>query len=454
MGENTLRKKRNIVIITLLLLLTFLMACNDNKGFEKGKENEANPNEELNKEENEVNETADDITINWMYPWGEERFMELMGDDIEKQFPHITINVLDGNADHPESIEDLIASKNIPDIITTGQTKQIQILEEYGLASNLDDLIEEYGFDLDRIEPTIIEYTRRLDPNMENGLYAIQHSRPTWSLFYDKDVFDLLGEDYPTDGMTWTEVVELGKKMTRELNGVQYRGLDLDIDDSPYTQFSQNSIEPETNEVIIEDSEAYKKYLELIKEVVEIPGNYSDDNPLRHWGGELENGNIAMTPIRTNWGFLRNSDSFDIVTYPVWEGYEDTNPEPNGASWMIAEQSEYKKEAIAIIDFLLSDEVQAELSKEADVEGGASVLVNSKIHDVFGEYDENLQSKHLESLFMYEYAVGPEKRSKYSDDVLSTAPVDLIESGKDINEFIRILQEQAEENVRSQMESE
>lgn len=447
------RTPRLLFTIVLLTLLVVVTSCGNNQENNGGNNNNSNKNKENNNEEKQKEE-AEDITIKWMYPWGEDRFMELMGDDIMAQFPHIKIEVLDGNADHPESIEDLIAAKNIPDIITTGQTKQISVLDEYDLSYNLDELIEKTGFDLDRIEPTIIEYTRRLDPNMENGLYAIPHSRPTWSLLYDKDVFDLLGENYPEDGMTWDEVVDLARNLTREVNGVQYRGLDLDIDDSAYTQFSQNSIDPETNEVHISDSEAYRKYLELVKEVVEIPGNYSDDTPLRHWGGELGKGDIAMTPIRTNWGALQDNESFDIVTYPVWEGYEGINPEPNGASWMITKQSENKEELLEIIDYLLSDEVQMEFSKKGDVEGGASVLVNPEVHKAFAEYNDKLANKNLESLFKYEYAVGPEKRSKYTDEVLSSAPIELIETGKDINEFLRVIQEEAEENVRSQMESE
>jgi len=439
--------------VICFIILFFLAACGDTNNHTNNNNSDTNTNVSDNVEENNSDDVDKDITINWMYPWGEERFMEMMGDDIEDTFPHVTINVLEGNADHPESIENLIADDKITDIVTTGQLRQISVLEEYGLAYDLDDLIEESDFDLERIEPTIIEYTRNLDPNNEHGLYAIPHSRPTWGLFYDKDVFDTLGESYPEDGMTWEEVIELARKLTKEIDGVQYRGLDLDIGISPYTQFSQNSVDPETNEVLIKESEAYKRYLQMIKDVVDIPGNYNDDTPLTHWGGELENGNIAMTPIRSNWGYLEN-ENIDIATYPVWEGYEGINPEPNGAAWMITEPGNHKEEILKIIDYVLSDEVQMELSKEGDVEGGASVLVNPDIHEVFGEYNEAYADKHLPALFEYEYAVGPEKRAKYSDDVISSAPEEFIESGKDINEFLRILQEEAEENVRSQIESE
>ncbi len=65
-----------------------------------------------------------------------------------------------------------------------------------------------------------------------------------------------------------------------------------------------------------------------------------------------------------------------------------------------------------------------------------------------------LSGKNLNALFKLTPATGPEKSAQYGDGVISTAPTEYVNSGKDINEFLRILQEQAEENVRRQMEQE
>lgn len=426
--------------IISLFALAAMAACGNTTQGEK------EPGEKPEKEQEQ-----EQVTIKWAYQSGEEIFEERIGQYIKDKFPHVKIEVQNAGTDHPESLEQLVAAGKTPDIVTTNVTYTGH-LAKYELTYDISDLIEETNFDLERFEPSFIEFARNQDPLQEKGLVVIPMTRPAYSLHYNKDVFDVLGEDYPTDGMTWEEVTELAKKLTREVNGVQYRGLDLDTPYDAYTQFSQASIDPETDEVVITTSEAFRRYLELIGEVTSIPGNYPSENPgdlLHNWGEEFSKGNVAMTPNGTNFGWLEE-DNIDIATYPVWEGYEGIAPQPRGEAHAITAPSEHKEIALEIIDHLLSKEVQLALSKE----GIASPLADQEIHDAYYESKPELQEKHMASIFMNGYATGLEKRSKYGDGVITMAGIEYVNSGKDINEFLRILQEQAEENVRTQKESE
>lgn len=425
------------MLLVAMLALLLITACGSNKS---------------SAGDGEGNSDGEKITIKWAHQWGEDHFNEGIGKDLKEKFPNINIEIQEAGTDHSETLEDLVAAKDSPDIVSMGVVTHMNFLDDLGLAYNMDELIEESGFDLDRLEPSIVKYARNQDPNEEDGLYAIPNSRPTWSLHYNKDVFDLLGVSYPTDGMTWSEVIDLAKDVTREMNGVQYRGLDIDTPYDAFTQFSQTAVDPETDEVNITESEAYRRYLEMVGDVVAIPGNYPTDKPgdlLHNWGEEFGKGEVAMTPVATNHGWLEK-DNLDIVTYPVWEGYEDTNPEPNGGAYAITEPSEHKEEAMEMIEYLLSDEYQMKISKE----GQASVLVDDEINAAFAEDKPEFQDNNLESLFKYEYATGPEEESKYAGGVLWEAPIDYVNSGKDINDFLRTLQEEEEENIRSLKESE
>lgn len=400
----------------------------------------------------EGQQEQEEITLVWAYQGNEEQYYEDVGQYIEGKFPNINIDVYDAGTDHPETLEDLIAKGKVPDIVTMGAISHTGHLARYELAYDMSELIEETGFDLERFEPSFIEFARNQDPEQEGGLVVIPMTRPTYSLHYNKDVFDILGYDYPTDEMTWEEVTELAKDLTQERDGVQYRGLDLDTPYDAYTQFSQNSIDPETNEVLITQSEAYKRYLGLIGDVTSIPGNYPAEKPgdlLHNWGEEFGKGNVAMTAIGTNFGWLEQ-DNIDIVTYPVWEGYEGIAPQPRGRGHAITAPSEHKEAALEIIDFLLSDEIQMTKSKE----GTASPLADPKIHEVYLENKPEYKDKNFASLFMHGYAIGPSKMPKYDDGVITMAGINYVNSGKDLNEYLRILQEEAEENVRTQMEQE
>ncbi len=436
------------MLLVAVFTLSVLAACSGSDTEEKGTEKEP---EKESADKPEVN-LDEEVTIRWAHQWGADHFWNGIGKDLKEKFPNVTIEVQQAGTDHPEDLEKLIAAKKSPDIVTMGLVTHANFLNNLGLAYNMDDLIAESGFDLNRLEPSIVQYARNQDPNKEDGLYILPNARPTWALHYNKDVFDTLGVEYPADGLTWEEVLELAKELTREVGGVQYRGLDLDVPYDAYTQFSQNSIDPETNEVLIAESEAYRRHLEYVGDVVAIPGNYPASEPaslLHNWGSLFSEGNIAMAPAATHYGWL-GTDNVDIATYPVWKGYEGLNPVPNAGGYAITAPSEHKEITMEIVKYLLSDEYQMGVSKA----GGASVLVNQEVHDVFGTENENLAGKNTAALFKNEYATGPAKKARYGDGVLWTAPIKYVESGKDINEFLRILQEEAEENVRKAMESE
>ncbi len=425
-----------LTLFVMILSLSLVTACGSEK---------TNADEDTDKSDTKEKADKDEqITIKWAHQWGQEHFDEQIGKYVEEKFPNVKIEVQEAGTDHTETLEELIAAKETPDIVTLGLVTHMNFLEELGLAYDMDDLIDETGFDLDRLEPSIVEFTRNQDPNGEKGLYAIPNSRPTWSLMYNKDVFDLLGVAYPTDGMTWKEVADLAKDLTMEMDGVQYRGFDIDVPYDAFTQFSQTAVDPETDEVHITESEAYRRYLEMIDDFISIPGNYPKDKPgdlIHNWGEEFGKGEVAMTQGQTNW---MDHENIDIATYPVWEGYENTNPEPNAGAYAITKQSEHKEEIMEVIEYLLSDEVQMEKSKQ----GSPSILVNQDIHDAFGEDNSDFDGKNVESLFKYEYATGPEKSSPYAGGVLWEAPIEYANSGKDINDFLRVLQEEEEENIR------
>ena len=450
--------KRTLKLITLFIVMAFLVsmfvACSsgeessrDNKT--DNKQEEQNVDNENGDEEGEAKEEEVEIgpaKIIWAHQWGEEHFWENYGDLLKEKFPQVEIEVINAGTDHTETLEEAMAAGQIPDIISMSMLTHTNFLINMELAYDHDEIIEKTGFDLTRLEPSIVEYSRRQDPDGEGKLYIIPNSRPTWVMHYNKDVFDILGVDYPTDGMTWEEVVELAKQLTREVNGVQYYGLDLDVPYDAWTQFSVSAMDPDTDEVVIATSEEYRRFFQMLKDVLSIPG-YPQDEPgsvLMNWGSKFPEGNWAMSPRGTHFGWLKDTENnWDIVTYPVWEGYEGINPQPNAGGFAITAPSENKEVAMKLIEYLLSDEVQMEKSKK----GEPSILVNPEVHAVFGQDVPEFQGKNVEALFKYEYATGPEKRPKYN--IIPWAEFqEFANSGMDVNEYLRVYQEEIEEWIR------
>jgi len=439
-----------IMLLVMLFTLSLLVACgsdsNNNNNNEKNNANETANGNNDNNETGDVNDEGEkeEITIRWAHQWGEDHFWETIGDFVQDEFPHITFEIQEAGLDHPEDVEKLVAAKKSPDVITMGLITHSNFLYDLGLSYNMDELIENSDFDLDRLDADIIQYARNQDPEDKGGLVGLPVERPTFSLHYNKDVFDTLGVDYPEDDLTWEEVYELAKDLTREVDGVQYYGLDLDQPHDMWTQFSDTNIDPETDKVDISDN--YRRYLEYIDDVFSIPG-YPTDEPsemLHNWGSLFDEGDIAMYTGKT--AFL-DHDNIDIAAYPTWEGeeFEGLKPEPNTSAYAITEPNEHKEETLEVIAYLLSDEVQTEKSKK----GTASILINEDILEVYGDDNEDLKNKNTDSLFMNEYATGLEKYSEHGDGENWEAPLEWVDSDQDINEFLRELKEELEEFIRS-----
>lgn len=69
--------------------------------------------------------------------------------------------------------------------------------------------------------------------------------------FYNKGIFDKFGVPYPKDGMTYDEAIELAKKVTRSVDGVQYYGLFPGNPAIQLGQLSQTFLDGKTDEPLL-----------------------------------------------------------------------------------------------------------------------------------------------------------------------------------------------------------
>lgn len=77
-----------------------------------------------------------------------------------------------------------------------------------GLLLELDPIIKKNKLDVTKFQPEIMEYTRSLG---EGKLYGLPTSIRGTVLVYNKDIFDAHQIDYPHDGMTWEEVLNVAQ---------------------------------------------------------------------------------------------------------------------------------------------------------------------------------------------------------------------------------------------------
>lgn len=138
-----------------------------------------------------------------------------------EQFPDITVNLIGvpGTiwADYLNGTATLIAGGETPDIIWVA-TEGVRFLVDLDLMMPLDDLIAEEGDALDDyfgdIAPSLLDGFR-----IEDQLYFLPYSWNNMVIYYNKNMFDAAGLEYPSDDWTREDFLAAAQAMTADNDG-------------------------------------------------------------------------------------------------------------------------------------------------------------------------------------------------------------------------------------------
>lgn len=423
---------------------------NENTGNDDGSNevhnNENNTNNEEDNSDGEITafDPEEEITLHFMAPWSEEQVKSRFQDEFEKEYPNITIEPI---IEWPEKeeLEKTYAKDIIPDVILV--LGDFQELEEMDAVMPLDTLIENSDLDLDVYREGAIDAIRSRDPLGEDRLLGLPVEDIVFALFYNKEVFDLFGVQYPVDGMTWEDVVELVPKVTGERNGIDYVGLPTNSWSQAFQQLSVTGTDPETGEVLFVNQPEFAKYFKLIEDLITIPGNIVKDPDET----EFKTGNIAMNLLTvSNIPNMSGEDSldFDVVQFPSWEDNPNVMPNNLPLTLAINPHSEHKEAAFKLLEFIASEEQQINMA-----EAGVAPVVDDP--EVVAHLAEGGADINIEGVYSGTPAE-PAEYSKYGPDMLfyaenflgtkTTEFLDLFRENKsvDINTFIREMEEEYE----------
>lgn len=461
-GRENVKKNKSILLLLFVFVIALTIGCsNDTSSAEGGNIGDSGVDtsgEVVDDDESETPEedivykdfSDDDVTLKVATPWGEGYFMSRFGDYVEENYPHFTLEHIDwdGSVEH---LEEYYAQGVIPDVFLSFSGQYV--LEELDSDFGLDEMIEEYGIDLSHIQPHILEEVRSRDK--EGRLVGMPQEVGAIALFYNKTIFDLFGVDYPdpNDSMSWQELFALSEKLTGELNGTNYYGLDLATINAALWELSANSTDPETGEVLIMSDPKYTKFLDLIQQYHNLPGNDGEDK-------DFYSGNTAMM---VGWhGFLHQTlgyeeieeqikakEPFDLAPIPSWEDQPGIGPSPRGVQpWAVNNHSEQKEAAFQFAVIGASEEYQMELARI----GTPSILQTTESIEEYGIENELYHGKNLEALFALEPA-SPEIKSRW-DQFVDLKLDNFKESGLDVQEHLRITQEESELKIQDAMAQE
>lgn len=124
--------------------------------------------------------------------------------------PNIEIKVIDTSADEynnslgislsaAQPDPDIIWVKDMGSMLQMADKKQLLVLDDYMKADNFDTSV----------------YSGAAEQLQYNGVtYGLPYRSDWYVLFYNKDLFDAAGVEYPSNDMTWDEYYDLAAKMT------------------------------------------------------------------------------------------------------------------------------------------------------------------------------------------------------------------------------------------------
>lgn len=189
--------------LLLSLVVTMFIGCGNNTDNpDDGAENEVSQEGEGSKEDEK-----EPVVINY-YEWDipDEKFL----DDFHEANPDIKVVVhsIPANAERLTKLDILALSGGDMDVMPISDGEQFTRFES-GMLASLDEFIERDGIDMEANFGKYAEWGKSGDT-----YYGIPFRATQSMIYYNKDMFDEAGVEYPSDDWTWDEYIEIARKMT------------------------------------------------------------------------------------------------------------------------------------------------------------------------------------------------------------------------------------------------
>jgi multiple sugar transport system substrate-binding protein len=330
-------------------------------------------------------------TLNFFYNGYSKQLVEELQQKVEAKYPHIKLNMII----HAKgsTIEDTLAAGTNLDLVAFSAGGLFTVLD-LQLATDMTDLVKKHNFDLNRFSPSVLDTIKSY---YEGGkLMIMPYELNNNVLYYNKNIFDRFGVAYPKDGMTWNEVYEMAKKLTRMDNGVQYEGFQYNHLNLVYkNQMALPFVDPKTNKAAI-NTDQWRKWLEQMTRFYQFDGNhligYGDGVFIRRQEVAMYTGPSLLDQLPDA---VSKGMEWDMVSLPRFDGMETVGSQMNAPFYAIPPTSTNRDEAFRVIAYLLSDEIQGANARK----GRVPVVKSESVIKDFGTDLPVLKGKNTAAFF-------------------------------------------------------
>lgn len=161
--------------------------------------------------------SAQDVTIKWFVRWPQirvdnvampvvEAFTEATGIGVE-------FEAIASGSDYYTKLQTTIAGGTPPDVFYPA-THIANAYASKGALLTINEFVERDGIDLSVFDPTILA-----NYMIDGELHCLPIDHAALVVYYNKEIFDAAGVDYPVDGWTWDDFVETAQALTLDSDG-------------------------------------------------------------------------------------------------------------------------------------------------------------------------------------------------------------------------------------------
>ncbi len=220
-------------------------------------------------------------------------------------------------ADPIEKLKEVMDGPTPPDLIISNGSDLKDLIAENRLMP-LDPLITKAKFDTSDYVPAVIDGMKKLSP--DGKLYALAPLFTSSALLYNKQIFDNVGVTYPQDNMTWDQIFDLAKRVTKDDSENPIYGFSFNRntftnvfnDLNTYTAPLNLTIYDDNAENMTVDTDQWVKVWQTMIDLVKanvMPGLPDQNQRMKMAAGDGDNGPFAYD------NFLSGRLAMTIVNY-------------------------------------------------------------------------------------------------------------------------------------------
>ncbi|MCI5699872.1 MAG: sugar ABC transporter substrate-binding protein [Lachnospiraceae bacterium] len=203
--------KKKVLYLLLSTVMVTMAACGGSSSDEGTTDDKSSNESSLDAEASNDEQVTLRLAL-WDYEVDGPTTYDPIIEAFEKANPNISIEVVGSpSADYETKLTTMLSGGDNVDLFFAKSNTALPGLQSKGFCMDLTPLFEQNEYDLSN-------YGTVIDQHMTFGgdVYALPFRTNDWVLFYNKDIFDAAGVNYPSDDMTWEEVGELAKEITEK----------------------------------------------------------------------------------------------------------------------------------------------------------------------------------------------------------------------------------------------